>query len=70
MRSTSVPADPASRRRRRVENLQAQLAREQEQLEDAKRHGRGDVVAALRVQVDKTRRALSRARVRAAGPVA
>lgn len=65
MRSNSVPADPASRRRRRVENLEVQLAREQQQLDDAKAQGSGAVVAHLRRQVDTTRRALSRARVRA-----
>lgn len=79
MRSTSVPVDPAVRRRRRVENLQrefddvtAQLTEARERLEDIPR-GRahaGDrdrqrvIVAQLRSQQESTRRALSRARVK------
>ena len=76
MRSSSVPVDPASRRRQRVENLQRQLDSETGQLEDAKRdldEARGTprerelrgVVAQLRRQADVTRRSLSKARVRA-----
>lgn len=82
MRSSSVPVDPAVRRRRRVENLQrdlddvtAQLAEARARLEDIPRgaqHARDRerqrvIVAQLRAQSDSARRALSRARARLGG---
>ncbi len=75
MRSTSVPVDPAVRRRRRLESAQRSFDDITGQLEDAKARldsaprGSTDerelrlVVSNLRTQVDKARRTLSRARV-------